>query len=790
MPCNMGVLQTFFALANDIHTGVIVPAPPLTLNASVQRNAFSAATFAMPAITTTIAPTILVITGSLNNAAITSITSSGLTWQKRGGIGSGFGTYNFEIWWAAAPSLLTSHVVTVNTTSPGSDYAALTLMAVSGVNMDTPWDTNASLTATGAGGSALIISTDASDTFIIGGYKQQTAAPTAGSGFTTVSGVDFILVEYKIVSSPQTNLSVALGTFSGNLDAKLADALVRASGSGGGSSGGSESADDTSAAFGDPPIINSIGEEWTITAGQQVAVNTGSGPVTDGTTANVILLYYTYNFNPHRIYHENASSEWYYKAVSADTWIGPVADPRPGSGTGSGNIVYNPGSTVPTVGSGSNSITVNLTSATGAICNKAVWGTATSVFASGITNIPGRNAAWVANYLVDPVFQSQVSALGLKFIRMNYHTLIRDIFGNGTTSINPATPDWRVIAPMTGANTAICFPDCEFAINGINNTDPEFDIVGQKNTIASCYAVLAQRFKDQGLYIKYWEPMNEPNNTANYDNVEITDFDTAVRIALHNVDPTFVVGTSANSFAEGDLLNKGATAGAQAYNFHSYFEAGGQQNISDDLVLNQYAVDMGNSGIGARTDVRSAPGHSTDNPLLFLTEWNMNLFNGVDTRQDNYIGAVFQSIVRIHGAYSGLCALGHWRLDPPDGHYAILSYLSNFVYSPPAYMIKAQNQYMPAGNVRTMTINRTSGNKMSALTVTDDTSFGMIIANRDTSVSWTGSITLNNRVSSANLTRFILNSANVNGATASITQASLSSVTIPAIGVMIISGLK
>jgi hypothetical protein len=77
----------------------------------------------------------------------------------------------------------------------------------------------------------------------------------------------------------------------------------------------------------DPPIVNSIGEQWKLVAtnGGQIAVN----GVTDPITANVIRIEYA----NHLVYHLNASNNWYSKAVSSGHWVQTVAPVLPSTVT-------------------------------------------------------------------------------------------------------------------------------------------------------------------------------------------------------------------------------------------------------------------------------------------------------------------------------------------------------------------------------------------------------------------------------------------------------------------------
>lgn len=79
-----------------------------------------------------------------------------------------------------------------------------------------------------------------------------------------------------------------------------------------------ESADRTSVSSVGPTIVNSIGETWAINSGAVITVN----GVADGTTANVIRLYY----RNHLVYQQNSAFNWWSKSLSQDTWV-PTTDP-------------------------------------------------------------------------------------------------------------------------------------------------------------------------------------------------------------------------------------------------------------------------------------------------------------------------------------------------------------------------------------------------------------------------------------------------------------------------------
>jgi hypothetical protein len=86
----------------------------------------------------------------------------------------------------------------------------------------------------GGGGTISGSTTNAND-FLLGMYRQTNiSAPTGGSGWTQIAENDgsFLLVEYKIVSSAQTNLAAGAEGIATNADGFSAiwDAYIQASG--------------------------------------------------------------------------------------------------------------------------------------------------------------------------------------------------------------------------------------------------------------------------------------------------------------------------------------------------------------------------------------------------------------------------------------------------------------------------------------------------------------------------------------------------------------------------------
>ncbi|HEX3747578.1 MAG TPA: hypothetical protein VHW09_26770 [Bryobacteraceae bacterium] len=73
------------------------------------------------------------------------------------------------------------------------------------------------------------ISTGNTNTMVVAGFRINTATPSAGSGYSAINAANYLLTEYKVVSSVQTNLSVTVGTGAGTTQTAIGDAIVGSS---------------------------------------------------------------------------------------------------------------------------------------------------------------------------------------------------------------------------------------------------------------------------------------------------------------------------------------------------------------------------------------------------------------------------------------------------------------------------------------------------------------------------------------------------------------------------------
>jgi len=183
-------------------------------------------------LTTTGAGLVVVVVLGNSTGGVTGVTSSNLTFSEYA-VSTTVSDFVLEMWTAESGSALTSEVITVNLASSG--FLTIDAFGVSDYDTGNIFDDNASIPVTVIDGDAetpgeeadpISISTDALDTMIIGAFRfQGTASPTAGSGYTAVSGADYLLTEYQIVSSAQSSLTVDVGTGSGDSNGAIATAI-------------------------------------------------------------------------------------------------------------------------------------------------------------------------------------------------------------------------------------------------------------------------------------------------------------------------------------------------------------------------------------------------------------------------------------------------------------------------------------------------------------------------------------------------------------------------------------
>jgi hypothetical protein len=207
--------------AQATQIAAIFSPPPLALDGSAAGSA--TATTVSATITTTHGPDVIIAECMTNAASVTSVTSvPALTFTQRATNGTAGGVNEY---YAISPNPQPSIVVTCHVAS--SAFSNIVAFGISGAKTSAPFDTNGSLPIQ-SNPDPLTISTVAANVFIIGLFRESVAtSPTAGPGYTLISGANFTMAEYKILSSPASGLSVTQTTGAGGANGGIADAIVQ-----------------------------------------------------------------------------------------------------------------------------------------------------------------------------------------------------------------------------------------------------------------------------------------------------------------------------------------------------------------------------------------------------------------------------------------------------------------------------------------------------------------------------------------------------------------------------------
>src|SRR5882672_843414 len=197
----------------------------LSLDGSAHATTGGGATLA-PSLSTTGTNRLIFVVAEMNGGPGVSVSdTAGLTWARQAQVYAGFFDQYLELWWAVAPAQLTSDTITITQTS--SQFMTVDVFAVAGGDTASPFDGAA---VTGTVDPLSITTTNAND-FILGAFREAlTPSPTAGAGWTQISGADYQLTEYQIVSTTQAGLSVSQTDGAGTANGGIAQAIKASSG--------------------------------------------------------------------------------------------------------------------------------------------------------------------------------------------------------------------------------------------------------------------------------------------------------------------------------------------------------------------------------------------------------------------------------------------------------------------------------------------------------------------------------------------------------------------------------
>jgi hypothetical protein len=188
-------------------------------------------------LTTTNTNDLIFVAVACNGGPVVSVTATGLTFTRRARNING--SVNVELWSAPSTAALTSKSITITQTS--SAFLSVHAFGISNGGALPAFDGNGALpnlVQDGSGGSGGATSTRASITttqsndLLLSVYRfLSTSAPTnPGTGWTQISSANFMEVQYKVVSSPQTATDALLSTaFNGgdnNQNGGIGDAVT------------------------------------------------------------------------------------------------------------------------------------------------------------------------------------------------------------------------------------------------------------------------------------------------------------------------------------------------------------------------------------------------------------------------------------------------------------------------------------------------------------------------------------------------------------------------------------
>lgn len=183
-------------------------------------------------LTTVGTSNLLLFTLSLiNSGQISTLTdNSGVTaaWALVTGAQVGAGVDDLELWWTKTTGTV-SGPITITPTPTAATFKTFDLFAISGADTTSPFDGSAINGTT----DPLSITTSVSAAMLVGGFRfAGTANPTAGSGYSTISGADFMMSEHKEPLGAGT-YSFTVGTGVGDANGGVVVAVKQAAAAGG-----------------------------------------------------------------------------------------------------------------------------------------------------------------------------------------------------------------------------------------------------------------------------------------------------------------------------------------------------------------------------------------------------------------------------------------------------------------------------------------------------------------------------------------------------------------------------
>lgn len=173
---------------------------------------------------------ILVVDATSNGTSAEAVASTALGALTKHATGGSIGADQIVTRFVKFPTSAQTND-TITFTGAGTSFVTIDAYEIRGADTSSPFDSGGPVTT--AGPDPASITTANANVMVIAAFRQSSAAsPTQGTGFTKISGANFQLTEYKILSSTQT-LSCTEGA-SGDSNGIVIDAIKQAAAAGGG----------------------------------------------------------------------------------------------------------------------------------------------------------------------------------------------------------------------------------------------------------------------------------------------------------------------------------------------------------------------------------------------------------------------------------------------------------------------------------------------------------------------------------------------------------------------------
>jgi len=208
-----------YAQFNGCPAGFCSPSTPggscsavLALDGSATANYTGGTNTYTITLSTSDANDVIIVGAFANNTpnAITGVSSSNVVWDgaARGTALTASGN-TLTQWRGVASSALTSEVITLTFAST-TTFSTAAAFGINGANTSSSFDSNGALPATTTTTTPPSVSTSNLNDFIYSFAVENNNAGSAGSGFTGIQFSNFIGTQYKIVSTTQSGLSMAI----------------------------------------------------------------------------------------------------------------------------------------------------------------------------------------------------------------------------------------------------------------------------------------------------------------------------------------------------------------------------------------------------------------------------------------------------------------------------------------------------------------------------------------------------------------------------------------------------